>query len=505
MKNGTPKSISDQSLGNGAITPPLPFRSRPSRLKAGSIGPWGLAALAIGITSPAMGLYGLWGPMQALAGPITPLVFIAAMVMVLPTAVSYALLNRHMPSTGSAATWLWISFSPSLGYLAGLTMMTYFVMATVAQPLLFALFFQDLLLLLGLNAEGPFVLVAGILIATLPVAIACLRGAEASIRATIALMIAETIVVLALTATVLVIQGGSGAISLAPFDPGQSVNGISGFAAAMILGVLAFCGFDVVSTAAEEANAPRKYLPKAIVLTVVGMTIFWAFNAWAFTLAVSPAEVLRYNTDGLTAIRPLAERYWGSGALIVILTAFTGIVAVFISCMQGASRLVFVLARQSLLPPQLSQLSGSFIPKRAVILVLVATVVLDVLSILIIRNGMQAFLFWANSLVFFAVITFTAVNLANITLFWKGSGQPSHRILNLFVPIIGICVNLYLLYAAFFTSLANESDPLARGMVVICLVLFVIEVLVVIMLRFRRPALLAKSRPVGLEYASIPR
>jgi len=30
----------------------------------------------------------------------------------------------------------------------------------------------------------------------------------------------------------------------------------------MILGALAFCGFDVVSTVAEEANAPREHLPK---------------------------------------------------------------------------------------------------------------------------------------------------------------------------------------------------------------------------------------------------
>ena len=75
-------------------------------LKPGTIGPWGLAALAIGITSPAMGLYALWGPMQVAAGPITPLIFLASMVMTLPTAVSYALLNREAPSAGAACTWL---------------------------------------------------------------------------------------------------------------------------------------------------------------------------------------------------------------------------------------------------------------------------------------------------------------------------------------------------------------------------------------------------------------
>ena len=41
---------------------------------AGGVGyGWGLAALAIGITSPAMGLYALWAPMQVATGPISPL------------------------------------------------------------------------------------------------------------------------------------------------------------------------------------------------------------------------------------------------------------------------------------------------------------------------------------------------------------------------------------------------------------------------------------------------
>ena len=64
-----------------------------TRLKENVIGPLGLAALTIGITSPAMGLYVGWGSMQAMAGPI-PLIFLAAMVLTLPTAISYAVLNR---------------------------------------------------------------------------------------------------------------------------------------------------------------------------------------------------------------------------------------------------------------------------------------------------------------------------------------------------------------------------------------------------------------------------
>src|SRR5580698_6172051 len=151
------------------------------RLRPGTIGSWGLAALAIGITSPAMGLYALWGPMQVAAGPITPLIFLAAMLMTLPTAISYALLNREAPSAGAASTWLWTAVHPLAGYLAGLLMTTYFAMAAIAQPLMFALFFHDLLDRLHLDWPQSVTLTVGTLLASAPIAWVCLRGAEASI------------------------------------------------------------------------------------------------------------------------------------------------------------------------------------------------------------------------------------------------------------------------------------------------------------------------------------
>lgn len=159
--------------------------SAAERLKPDAIGPWGLAALAIGITSPAMGLYALWGPMQAAAGPISPLIFLGALLVTLPTALSYASLNQQVPSTGAAAEWLWIAISPSAGLLSGLIMATCFVMTAVAQPLLFALFFRDFLQWAGIAVPDGAAVIAGILLLTTTVAWVCLRGAETSIRTTI--------------------------------------------------------------------------------------------------------------------------------------------------------------------------------------------------------------------------------------------------------------------------------------------------------------------------------
>lgn len=140
----------------------------------------------------------------------------------------------------------------------------------------------------------------------------CLRGAEASVKTTIRLMLIETEVVLALSATILwVMAGHPGGVNLGPFNPSHATHGLSGFWAAIILGMLAFSGFDVVATAAEEAQAPREHMPRVLILAVIGVALFWAANAWVLT--------------GLTAITPVARAYWGWGNVLVIATAFTGL------------------------------------------------------------------------------------------------------------------------------------------------------------------------------------
>jgi amino acid transporter len=469
------------------------------RLKANIIGPWGLAALAIGITSPAMGLYALWGPMQAAAGPITPLIFFAALLLTLPTAVSYALLNRETPSAGAACTWLWTAVHPLAGFQAGLLMTAYFCMAAIAQPLMFALFFRDLLESLHVPLPQMIALTVGVLLASVPVAWACLRGAEASIYTTVGLMLIEAGVVVALSISIVIVKSAEpGALNLSPFDP-HHVSSLSGFWTAMILGVLAFCGFDVVSTAAEEAHAPSEHVPKAILLTVTGMAAFWALNAWAFTLSTPVDQVSHYTAKGLTAVTPIARSYWGLGNLIVILTAFTGLTAVSISSVQGTSRIAFALARHGLLPRSLSRLVGETrVPRNAILSVLATAGALDLGSLYVLKNGLDAFTWWANALVFFATLTFLSVNLANIVFFLRFARDRLGVVKNIVVPLVGLSLNAYLMYAAFFSSLWTGDWRTGKSVVLACLALLAAQISGIAYVYLFKPQLLTQGAPTGV-------
>jgi amino acid transporter len=474
---------------------------RETRLQGNVVGPWGLAALVIGVTSPAIGLYACWGPIEAAAGPIAPLVFLAALAITLPTVVSYASLNRHAPSAGAAAAWLWTTVNPTTGLVAGLVTISYFTMGALTTPLLFGLFLRDLLAWAGAPVRGLAPVAIGVVLQSAIVAWISVRGTQASIGTTIKLMLAETGVVLALSATILMVKASQpGGIRLGPFDPGHAAHGAAGFWAAVLLGMLAFTGFDAVAATAEEARAPREHVPRVLVLGIIGIAVFWAANAWVLTLSTPPAQVAEYNAQGLTAITSVARAYWGGGELIVIATGFTGLTAIYIGCVQGASRVLFALARHGLAPAPFARLEGERrVPRAAVLAVVGACAALALVSLAILRDGLDAFVWWSNAVVFFAAITFTGVNVANLIYFRRVAPQHFNVWLNLVTPMVGVAMSLYLIYAAFFASLWSQPFRTGRSVVIVCLALFAVQILIAAGTRLARRDLFTTAAPIGVS------
>jgi amino acid transporter len=423
------------------------------------------------------------------------------LIITLPTVLSYASLSRYAPSAGAAAAWLWTTVNPTTGLVAGLVMIVYFVMTAISVPLLFALFFRDFVEWAHVGISGMPLLATGLVLQSALIAWICLRGAEASIKTTIRLMLIETGVVLALSATILWVNAGhAGAVNLGPFNPAHATHGLTGFWAAIILGMLAFSGFDVIATAAEEAQAPRRYVPRVLIIAVVGVGLFWAVNAWVLTLSAPLAQVLEYNSQGLTAITPVARAYWGWGNVLVVATAFTGLTAIYIASVQGASRLIFAMARHGLLPPHFAKLRGAKrVPQNAVLIVVLTCVALGLLSLAILQDGLNSFIWWSNALVFFAALTYTGVNVANIVYFRRIAPAHFNLLRNMLVPVAGICLNLYLIYAAFFSALWAAPLRTGKSVVLICLALFALLLVSAACMRLFRREVLTGPAPVSVD------
>ncbi len=160
--------------------------------------------------------------------------------------------------------------------------MTYFVMTAITVPLLFALFFRDFLDWAHVTIPG----MAALAIRSCPaISLDCrdLRAGRGGLDQDNHRADADRN------------RGGCCTFCDDPLDPGwpgrwdQSASlrsrlchagFLPGFWAAIILGILAFSGFDVVATAAEEAQAPREHVPRVLIFAVLGIGLFWALNAW---------------------------------------------------------------------------------------------------------------------------------------------------------------------------------------------------------------------------------
>jgi len=212
------------------------------------------------------------------------------------------------------------------------------------------------------------------------------------------------------------------------------------------------------------------------------------------------AQVLEYNAEGLTAITPIARDYWGWGNVLVVGTAFSGLTAIYIASVQGASRLIFALARHGLLPAPLARLKGEKrVPQNAVLVVVLTCVAMGLLSLAILRNGLDSFIWWSNAVVFFAALTYTGVNVANIVYFRRIARAHFNVLRNMLVPVAGICLNLYLIYAAFFSALWAAPFRTGKSVVVICLALFALLLVSAICMRLFRRDLLTGSAPVSVD------
>jgi amino acid transporter len=193
----------------------------------------------------------------------------------------------------------------------------------------------------------------------------------------------------------------------------------------------------------------------------------------------------------------MAAEYWGKGNILVILTAFTGIYAVYITGTLGASRIIFALARHRLLPHALAQLDGANrIPRKALHAVFILVLVGDVAAELILRNGLAAFTWWANAMVFFATLTFAAVNVANLFYFVRIAPSRFSWFSNLVVPVIGVISTVYVMYQAFFVALWNMDFLAGRSVVYFGGLLFLLFIVVVLLMQWRSPERLRGAAPI---------
>ena len=127
--------------------------------------------------------------------------------------------------------------------------------------------------------------------------------------------------------------------------------GISGIIAGASIVFFAYIGFDVVATTAEEARNPQRDLPRGIIASLVICTILYIAVSLVITGMVPYAQI-----DPKAALASAFTSVGKGGyATLISAGAVAGLMTVVMTLMIGATRVVFAMARDWLLPRSLAR------------------------------------------------------------------------------------------------------------------------------------------------------
>ena len=132
--------------------------------------------------------------------------------------------------------------------------------------------------------------------------------------------------------------------------------GVAGIFTAAALVFFAYIGFDVVATTAEEARNPQRDLPIGIIASLLICTVLYC--------AVSLVITGMFKYDQISTEAALATAFTSLGkpgfATLISAGAVAGLTTVVLTLMIGASRVVFAMSRDHLMPPVLSKVHPKF-------------------------------------------------------------------------------------------------------------------------------------------------
>ena len=224
------------------------------------------------------------------AGAATPLAFLLSAVGVLLLGVPVVYFARRFSSAGGFATWVRHGLGSRVAFQVGWLMLGAYALfeaalqATVGGSL-------DLTLSgLGFHVPGGWVSYA--LALTLIVGVLSYFDVTASVWVMAPFAVAEVLALLVLDAVVTLKGGVAGHALLHTFTPagatvkGAAPGGLPGIGLAMVLGILAFVGFETGAVYGEEARQPRRTIPLAMFALLVFLAVLYIWTAYAATIGV---------------------------------------------------------------------------------------------------------------------------------------------------------------------------------------------------------------------------
>jgi len=300
-------------------------------------------ALMLGIgTMIGAGIFILPSIAAERAGPAAAISYLLGGIIAILTALSISELASGMPKAGGSYYFINRSLGPLFGTITGIGMWMGLIFASAFYMIGFEYYLSNFVPL------GTREIAIGMTIILIAINLYGTKGAGDFQKVSVMFLLGILTIFIVVNAT------GVKSNNLEPFAP-EGWGEVAGLTGMLFIG---FMGFEVIATMAEEIKDPQKNLWKAMMASVVLVTILYMVIMIVAIGGVGQKELALQDTPISYAAKngPLGDTGWALITLAALLATMSSANASILS----ASRISFAMGKDRILHPWLNEIHRKF-------------------------------------------------------------------------------------------------------------------------------------------------
>jgi APA family basic amino acid/polyamine antiporter len=427
------------------------------------MGPWLLLLFIVGDIL-GTGIYALTGQVAKQVGGVVWLPFLVAFVVAMITAFSYLELVTKYPRAAGAALYTHKAFGVHfITFIVAFAVMCSGITSASTASRAFS---ANMSTAFGLGLSGFGITMVGLGFMAI-VAAVNLRGVGESVKANVVLTCVElTGLLIIICIGMMAITAGKGDVSrVLEFKTSGDGGALWAVIAATTLAFFAMVGFEDSVNMAEECENPSRIFPKVLLTGLVITGVIYVLVSISAITLVSPEDLGEGETPLLKVVQAGAPNFpiWIFGFITMFAVANSALINMLM-----ASRLVYGMSREHVLPPLL----GKVHPTRRTPYIAIGFTTLLAFALITFVGEVPAL---GGTTALLLLCVFCVVNIAVLVL-RKDKVEHQHFRTPTLLPILGALACAF--FAGPWTGRAMVQYEIAGALIGIGVLLWIVTVLV---------------------------
>ncbi|RXZ68088.1 APC family permease [Agromyces albus] len=273
-------------------------------LKSGVLTAGGIALIVVAAAAP-LSLIAGYGPIGFLVGGIgAPAGFLVAGVVLAMFVVGILAMTRFVAKPGTFYAYIGEGLGPAAGTAAASLAITAYLTINIGGMGIVSATTQNLILV-ATGVDIPW-WVLGLIITAL-IWYVCRRGIDVGVKVLVLLLVAEVGILVVIAIAVLA-RTAPAYLSFASFEPANVFT--PGMAAAALVWFGAYFGIESTTIYRAEAKNPTRTIPRATIISLVFLAVFYCFVAWAIAQAFTVPDLAAAIGENPTALIYIIGDYY---------------------------------------------------------------------------------------------------------------------------------------------------------------------------------------------------